>query len=405
MNNADYNWLGSNEGAVVSSSPRLGGLRARLTSTRTYARALSVLAALVVASCVTPARADEPPEELPDSSEPAPASAAAACAPTAGKSTKELVDEGKGYARDENWACSREFLRHAYTKQESYDIAGNVGIVTHELAKQTNEAALYAEAATYLTAALRAFPVSGLDEQRASLQERETACRARSVALSLKLTPASACVVIGTRDVGCGPFSYDLFAAPGTVVLQVKAPGHQSAEKTIANATAGSSHALTIDLSMQAATVTPKPANGEDVPTASSSAFPLWPTFIAGGLAVVAVGIGGGMWAAGDAEAADAAELRERKAAEVNNENFCAPPVESNVDGTCAELDTLAARHDEFKGAAQALFIGGGVLAIGAGAMLTAHLLSDGDEPATGFFIAPVFDGRGGMGFVAEGRW
>lgn len=337
------------------------------------------------------------------------ASAQDGCPPVAGKSIKELVDEGKASAREGEYACARELLRSAYAKQESFDVAGNLGIVTHELAKEQGDPSLYAESATLLTAALRGFPVGGPEEQRTALEERAADSRAKVVSLTVELSPASACLVISKRDAGCGPFPYDVFAPPGTVVVSAKAPGYQSTEKTFEAAGAGTSLKVAIDLTAAVKTAPaspgdPPPPSGGD--SASSDGVPLWPTFVAGGLALALVGIGVGLFVVGDGEKSDAVALGDETAREVGNPNFCAPPIQSNVQSECTTIADLLASHDTFKEASTGMFVTGGVMVFVAGALLVTHLMSDDGSPdSAALSVAPTFDVRGGVGITAQGRF
>src|SRR5690606_935729 len=105
-------------------------------------------------------------------------------------------------------------------------------------------------------------------------------------------TPAQACVALADgmeaddREVGCGPFSYPVYALPGDLIVRVSAKGHASKDVRLSDAKAGSQETVTAALEALGTTAKAVPdAPGEP----DDGGFPALPlAAAAGGLAIVA---------------------------------------------------------------------------------------------------------------------
>lgn len=333
--------------------------------------------------------------------QPAPAPEAAPVEATAGKSVEELLESGKERARDGDWKEAYRFFKAAYAKKRAHNIVGNLGIAEHILAE--SDPALYVDAATHLSEALRGFPPDAAAEQREALERRLADARARIVSLDLELTPADACVRINDEDVGCGPHSYDLFTRPGEVQIAAQAEGYEPAEARLTNAIAGSKHEVKLRLTRPRAVERPEPTPDD---SSVSEGFPLWPALTAGGLAVVSVAVGGGPFAAAESEGDAAEVLATALRTRVGSPDFCVQPSDADVVASCDDLRGRLERHDTFKNVSIGLFVTGGVLALGTAALVVTHVLMNGDEAdVVGLQLVPAVDLRGAATLTARGRW
>ncbi|MBI4706153.1 MAG: hypothetical protein HY744_34085 [Deltaproteobacteria bacterium] len=334
------------------------------------------------------------------------ASPSAACGSTLAMAVEELAAAAKAHARQGQWVCARLFFGRAYARQRSFDLAGNLGIVTHELALAERDDRLFAEAATLLAEALRGFPVAGPAEQRATLAERLDDVRGRVVTLSVKLEPAASCLTVAGRDAGCGPHPFELFAAPGRVDIEARAAGYRAQSAAVARAVTGSRHVVRIALEPHRAAAVAGEAAIADEP----AGFPAWPALVAGGAALGAVAVGAGLWVAGDDAEADAVELGDARAAQAGNHSFCLPPIEdAELQADCDEIAAGLGRRDDYHNTAGGLFVGAGVLAASAGIFAVLHL-RDGDEeggaPGAAVSIGPAASPLGrAIGLSLRGRW
>jgi hypothetical protein len=146
------------------------------------------------------------------------------------------------------------------------------------------------------------------------------------------------------------------------------------------------------------------PIQAPPADTTAEARFPLWPAPLAGGLALVAAVTGAILWAEGDRTANEAIALGDEHAQKTGDDNFCFEPASAEIDNVCNEISAGLGRSDDLHNTGASFFVAGGVLALGAGALLAAHLLVDGDERVA-FGVVPALDWRSGGVVVLRGSW
>jgi hypothetical protein len=268
------------------------------------------------------------------------------------------------------------------------------------------------EAATRLSEALRGYPVEGPPKGREMLAERIEDVRGRLAVIELDVEPAQACLVIGGREAGCGRHDFELYAAPGRIVIEATAVRHRPGTVVIERALPGSHHELRLSLEPESGPAPPPPAPAPALDQAGADApasFPAWPAVLAGASAAVALGIGIGLRLAGEGALDSADELRDEMRGAPGT--HCPAPDSAELQARCDELGSRYGTVDDYRNSSTGLFIAGGLCAAGT-AVLTALYLADraGDdeppEPAqAGLHVAPLLTPGGSAGIGLWGSW
>lgn len=325
---------------------------------------------------------------------------------------QELLEEGKAEMRAGRYARAQKALAAAAKKERTFSILGNLGQTEAVLAEnesdETKARRWWVQAAGHLSESIQLFPPAGPVEQRAALERKLAQARAFVVTVGLKITPAQACATLadGTpseeREVGCGPFSYPVYALPGDVTVRVRAEGHAPKEVRISDAKAGSQE--TVAAALERLTATPPPAPEAPVEADGADA-PLLPIAAAtGGLAVVAAVVGGALWAVGGQHRDDAATIVASGREATGDPNFCHEP-SPQLAPRCAEVADHLAAHDRLRNAGVGLFVGGGVLAVAAGAMFVAHAVGGEEGEDVGHLTVTPVVGPREAGVIFGGRF
>ena len=147
-------------------------------------RHLSLLSVLLFATALTgPAAAQGPAQAPPDA-----ASARA----------DDLTHRGNDLALKHEWAEAAALFRQAWALKQSYDISGNLGIASFALGK-------YADAAEYVTFALKHFPANGKREHQELLREKLAKARAEIGARTIEVSVAGAQVFVDGKSMWYRP--------------------------------------------------------------------------------------------------------------------------------------------------------------------------------------------------------
>lgn len=169
------------------------------------------LGALALALCVSPmsaAIAAEPP------------------AATAGDRAAELYRRATEQYRATNLVEAEKLYSEAWTLQQSYDIATNLGAVELDLKK-------FRAAAEHLAFALRAFPARGKQDERDTIAQRLTLAKAEIATLRVRVNVDKADVSVNGKRAGVSPLTEEIFADPGTVTIEAGLDGYAPAKQQL----------------------------------------------------------------------------------------------------------------------------------------------------------------------------
>lgn len=202
---------------------------------------------------------------------------------------------------------------------------------------------------------------------------------------------------------------HPIYAEPGRRVIVIQAEGFEPVRRTV-ELSAGKVVTLSVTLARRTASPAPMALPADDGDAVEEAAgFPWWPAAVSGAVAVVAGGVGGGLWAAAQGAEAEAAQLREGGVALTGDPSFCFSPASPEIAARCAQIKNELQSHDDLGNTAIGMWIGAGVAAALAGSLLAAHLLVEPEGEASGlrFEVVPGMDGRGNTGAVVRvrGTW
>jgi hypothetical protein len=142
---------------------------------------------------------------------------------------------------------------------------------------------------------------------------------------------------------------------------------------------------------------TSQPAADPKERDAIEETFPLWPSLVAGGVALVGLGAGIGLAAAASSAGSDADALTA--ALPARDACLGASPASS-----CADIQDELESRDSLSSASLAMFVVGSAAAIGGGVLLSLHLLSPSEEPETAVSLRP-WAGPGTAGALLTGAF
>jgi hypothetical protein len=295
-------------------------------------------------------------------------------APPASKDDRalELFREAKGAAAQKDWARAYTLFYESYELSPSHDTAANLGHVSLKLQRA-------ADAARFLSIALKRFPVTGEKEKRAEL-ENYVALALRHVALiRIEVTPADAQVLVNSAPVGRASVIMEqegaLFLEPGRQVIEFSLEGYTPHTESVV---AEPAMQRTISVVLERATPGGSAATGPTTaaPTTSPSSYPpaptdaggesrpnlLVPILVGGGITLAALGVGIGFTLAASSADSDADALER----ELGNDSSCGAG--TPFVAQCAELKDRRDAVGERSTVATIAFVGAGVAAIGTAA-------------------------------------
>lgn len=353
-------------GDSIAASGRGGG-EGRSGSKRTKAarsgQGLAALAALVGALLASaPARADAP---RAGAASDARRHEALDRVSSIDRAFKAGIDH---YAAGRYQQAEEVFLR-VWKVRRTYDVAANLGHTELRLGKVP-------EAATYLSFALRNWPVVGKGSPRELAQGRLAEAKAQIGTLVIRVDRVGAEVSINGARAGEAPLDPEVFVAPGTYRIEATLAGY---EPTAATVKVGKGATRDVALAMRAA------VSKRAMRTA---------IIVSGGvLSAAVIGVGVGLHAAGEAKADDVARLNQSIVGS-GGSNSGDDPCLSSDDPRCAELMRAGVAGDAFRNVGTAMFVVGGA---GLAATLTYWIWSTSrPEQRMGVRAAPVVSASGG---------
>lgn len=245
-------------------------------------------------------------------------------------------------------------LRSAWALRESAKTAVLLGECEVRLGR-------FPEAAHHLSRALELLPVGA---ERTRVESMLQDASSRVARLDIVVNEPGAIVIVGKLVVE-SPVK-DLFVEPGDVLVSVKKSGFREQQQTV-RTTAGKTARLEFKL------VTNRGQTDLEPSDESPAAGAMLPAYVGGGLALVVLGIGGGLRVAGKSSGADADMLLDKLEGQ-------APCSATPPPDDCATIKNLRIDHDRYVNASTGLFVAGGVLLGGAmiyGIVMTRQLKKD----------------------------
>jgi hypothetical protein len=262
-----------------------------------------------------------------------------------------------------NWQSARTLLADLWRKSPTFDVAGSLGEAETRLG-------LYAPAAQHIAFALKNVPPKEKAETSARLRAALDDLRPRVGALQLSMNRDSAEILVDGESVGTFPEVSEVYVSPGKHTIEARA-GADSAKREV-DAAAGSTAPLSLEFASG-----PVTSGLATSPTSSAPTAPLssqqpeqdrstWlPTYVAGGLAIVALGVGTGFTIDALGAKSDAKTKLQDAEQAFGAGNPCAP---GNGGGSpiCDDLNDLQDRRKSSTTAATVSFVFGGVFAAAA---------------------------------------
>jgi hypothetical protein len=299
----------------------------------------------------------------------APASAADAT-----KRAEALVDKAKSLYLEGKYQEAEEALRVAWELNPTFDVAYNLGNTEYQLKK-------HKEAATYLSFALRHWPLlKGVAKLKPNAEKWLAESRAHVGALKVSVTVAGAEVLVDGKGVGRAPLEGEVFVDPGEHRVEATHLDYEPASQTVGVAKGGTAEvklAITPVKAAPQASVGVKTEGGANGSFAGAGgpavAQPLapvepppgktWvPVIALGAASVVGLGVGIGTTVASNNASGDA---HTQSTAIIEAGAQCVRPEASWV-GPCEKVRSDASRADTLGNVARVAYIASGVLAIGA---------------------------------------
>jgi hypothetical protein len=302
-----------------------------------------------------------------------------------------LFAAGEKAFEAKDFAAARARFLEAYELRPSFDVLANLGAVEIRLG-------LLAEATEHLSSALAAFPPSGDPATKRKMQRDLEDLRSKVGRVVVK-GPRGATLAIDGRAAGT-------ISEQGTQLLWLAPGEHQLVARRPGSAPDDASGSTTVRLQVTAGAEQPvelefgaarEPVEGPAQRSGIEEEFPLWPSLVAGGVALVGLGAGIGLAAAASSAGSDADALT----AALPSRGAC---LGASPESSCAEIQDQLESRDALSSASLALFVVGSAAAIGGGVLLSLHLLSPSEEPATAVSLRP-WAGPGTAGALLTGAF
>ncbi|WP_437690159.1 PEGA domain-containing protein [Sorangium sp. So ce176] len=277
---------------------------------------------------------------------------------------------------DKKYVEAEKELESAWELNPTFDVAYNLGNTKYQLKK-------HREAATYLSFALRNWPlVKTVAKLKPTAEQRFAESRAQVGAVAVTVGVAGAEVLVDGEAVGRAPLGGEVFVEPGEHQVEARLPGYETASQTVSAAKGG---AAKVELPMtlakseeKEATPVAKAAEGASSPggapaAETAPAVPVgpiapqqersWvPAIALGAASVVGLGVGVATTVASSVASDDA----HKESAAINQgRGQCVKPEPSWV-GRCEQVRNDATRADTLGNVARVAYIASGVFAISA---------------------------------------
>lgn len=153
------------------------------------------------------------------------------------ESARGLFDRGVTAHDQGKLDVAKDAFGRAWRAQRSWDIAANLGIVERELGEHVG-------AAEHLAFALRALPPSESDDTRRELTRELGKVTPKVARVVVRSAVSGAEVRIAGEIKGTTPIDGPLFTEPGSVIVELRKDGYESASQRV-DAKAGGESAVT----------------------------------------------------------------------------------------------------------------------------------------------------------------
>ncbi|WP_441288954.1 PEGA domain-containing protein [Sorangium sp. KYC3313] len=313
--------------------------------------------------------AAQPPSAAPGT---APASAA-----DAAKRAEALVDKAKSLYLERKYQEAEEALLVAWELNPTFDVAYNLGNTEYQLKK-------HKEAATYLSFALRNWPLlKAVAKLKPRAEQWLAESRAQVGALKVSVTVAGAEVLVDGKNVGRAPLEGEVFVDPGEHRVEATHLDYEPASQTVGVAKGGTAEAKLAITPVKAAPrasagTTPDGGTSAAGATAGGSvmgqppAGPVepqpppkknWvPVIALGAASAVGLGVGIGMTVA----SSNARSEADAQRAAILSQGPGCVHAPSDVASACSAFEEKAGRAGTFGTGAIVAYAASGALAAGA---------------------------------------
>jgi tetratricopeptide (TPR) repeat protein len=240
-------------------------------------RVAHLVAALALLATTAPAAAQSASKAQTKGAPAAAAAASASASATAAPMDEATALFKKGIAADDagKQAEAEELFRKAWALKQTWDIAANLGLVESRLGK-------HAAAAEHLAYAARLIPPTEPASTGAEIAKRLESERAEVAAIKVRANVDGAEVWLGGERKGATPLAEELFAAAGSVTIELRKDGYETVRQTIeAKKGAAQEAAFTM--------------RAKETPPPEPNRLPAYLAFGAGGVGLVLGAITGGI--------------------------------------------------------------------------------------------------------------
>jgi hypothetical protein len=260
------------------------------------------------------------------------------------ESAEDLFKEGVAAAEAGQADVAYQKLSAAWKLKQTFDTAGNLGVIENALGK-------HRDAAEHIDFALRNLPASADASARADLSALLAEVKKKIGTLEI-LGPAGAALELDGSPIGTAPLESERFVGPGRhVVVAKNATGTAQVDVAVA---AGERKSVRLEIAP-----TPPPKKVEE----ESPGRPLWPAFVGFGLGAAGVGVGIAGFVLMAQAGADAEEQAEAIGAAPNSER-CLREGEQPNDA-CEEAVSTHKDTDTFRAMGIAgMAVGGAALTL-----------------------------------------
>jgi hypothetical protein len=312
---------------------------------------------------------------------PRPSAAADEAAPISAEDNAKAIKflaEGNKAFKVGRFAEAEAAYEKAFALKRVYDIAGNLGMTEFVQTK-------HREAAEHLAFGLRLFPITGDPGQRDQMQKWLDQCKKAVGTVKVNVNVRGALVYVDTKLVGETPLLDDVYLDPGEHTLEAKADGYKPMSQKV-QADKGSALQATFNLAQL-----PKPKGKTVFIEVPGKRRSIVPAIVVGAGAVVAAGVGVGVYVAAGGKKNDTVTLGD-----AIGQGGCAT---SAPDARCSDLMNTAHDVDMLRNIGTGVFVGAGVLAAGALTyLLWPNPKATRSPERTGIQVAPLIGaGQGGM--------
>ncbi len=312
---------------------------------------------------------------------------------------RALYVEGAEHFKKKDYLRAEVSFRAAYALKQHWQIALSLGDCELRNGKPR-------DAAEHLAFARRTLPTE--ESARAgALDARLKEAEARVFALRIQVAPDGADVSVDGRFVGTTPLLGPLFLDPGAHHVEIKKSGMTSQVREVdARAGAADTASFTLAASSEggggsggAGGTGSGGAGGAGGAGGSeggggagghdpSDGIPKWPGFTVGGVGIIGIAVGGGLFGAAAAKASSAREIASGIAA-------CPS---TPVEGPCTELaDEVGTRNDLQNGGIGAIAAGAGLLGVGIAYTIVAYATQSPGSKRAWLLVPQVTPTQQGM--------